>query len=171
MSQKSSSTINEIGTLYMSGMNERISMHFQTTIELRLSQVRAMKEDNPVREGDQQALRDVLAYNAEVRGFDYLALYSRDGRFDMLYGEPVEVLDQTPFLRSLNAGEDKIAVGNDASGNKIVLLGVSAEYLWRMESARRWWQDFRWITYRRCSSWTKRNLWCIRISSAGTGAL
>ena len=29
MSQKSSSTINEIGTLYMSGMNERISMHFQ----------------------------------------------------------------------------------------------------------------------------------------------
>ena len=47
----------------------------------------------------------------------------------MLYGEPVEVLDQTPFLRSLNAGEDKIAVGNDASGNKIVLLGVSAEYL------------------------------------------
>ncbi len=128
MSQKSSSTINEIGTLYMLGMNERISMHFQTTIELRLSQVRAMKEDNPVREGDQQALRDVLAYNAEVRGFDYLALYSRDGRFDMLYGEPVEVLDQTPFLRSLNAGEDKIAVGNDASGNKIVLLGVSAEY-------------------------------------------
>ena len=128
MSRESSSTINEIGTIYMSGMNERISMHFQTTIELRLSQVRAMKEDNSVRNGDLQSLRENLAYNAEVRGFEYLAFYSRDGIFDMLCGEQVEVLDQTPFLKSLNAGEDKIAVGNDASGNKIVLLGVSAEY-------------------------------------------
>ena len=46
----------------------------------------------------------------------------------MIYGSPVDVLDLEPFLNSLNKGEDKIAVGNDANGNKITLLGVSAEY-------------------------------------------
>lgn len=128
MSQMSSSTINEIGTIYMSGMNERISLHFKTTIDMRLAQVRDLKEDSPAGSKDTQELRDELAYNAEARGFDYLALYSREGEFEMIYGSPVDVLDLEPFLNSLNKGEDKIAVGNDANGNKITLLGVSAEY-------------------------------------------
>ncbi len=128
MSRASSSTISEIGRIYMSGMNERISMHFATTIDLRLSQVRAMIEDNPPGKTDSRILRETLAYNAKVRGFDYLAYYSRDGEFDMLCGEQVDVLDPAPFLASLNNGEQKIAVGSDQSGNKLVLMGVSAEY-------------------------------------------
>ena len=31
MKKKSSDTISEVGNIYMSGMNERIRMHFQTT--------------------------------------------------------------------------------------------------------------------------------------------
>lgn len=128
MSRMSSSTINEIGTIYMSGMNERISLHFKTTIDMRLAQVRELKEDSPAGSKDIQELKDKLAYNAKARGFDYLAFCSRDGEFEMIYGAPVTVVDMEPFLTSLNLGEDKIAVGNDISGNKITLLGVSAEY-------------------------------------------
>ena len=42
MSKKSERAINEVGTIYMSGMSERISMHFETTINLRLAQVETM---------------------------------------------------------------------------------------------------------------------------------
>lgn len=132
MGNKSTSTINEVGTIYMSGMNERISLHFETTIDMRLSQVRAMKEDSLSYGIDKEGLKERLAYNAEARGFEYLAFYSRDGEFEMIYGEPVEVLDQDPFLVSLKNGDDKIAVGTDSSGDKIVLLGVPADFL--MES-------------------------------------
>ena len=47
MDRMSSATIRDIGTIYMSGMNERISMHFATTVELRLSQVSSIARDNP----------------------------------------------------------------------------------------------------------------------------
>ena len=42
MNRQSTETINEVGTIYMTGMSERISIHFRTTIELRLSQVDAL---------------------------------------------------------------------------------------------------------------------------------
>ena len=42
MNKKSISTIDDVGAIYMSGMSERISMHFETTITSRLLQVEAM---------------------------------------------------------------------------------------------------------------------------------
>ena len=42
MNQKSSDTIQEVGRIYMTGMSEQISLHYETTIELRLSQVQAL---------------------------------------------------------------------------------------------------------------------------------
>ena len=47
MNRKSEDTINEIGTTYMSSMSEQISMHFETTIKLRLSQVKALVDTIP----------------------------------------------------------------------------------------------------------------------------
>ena len=39
MSRKSAETISAVGTTYMTGMGEKVTQHFATTIELRLSQV------------------------------------------------------------------------------------------------------------------------------------
>lgn len=128
MDRMSSATIRDIGTIYMSGMNERISMHFATTVELRLSQVSSIARDNPPESAGMDVLRGQLAYSAEVRDFDYLAFYSGEGAFDTLYGETMEVLDPAPFRASLDKGECKIAVGNSASGERVVLLGVPAAY-------------------------------------------
>ena len=43
MRKRSSDTISEVGNIYMSGMNERIVLHFATTIEMRLSHVEDME--------------------------------------------------------------------------------------------------------------------------------
>lgn len=119
----------------MSGMNERISMHFGTTIEFRLSHVERLVADISYEDvSDIQRMGEELAYNAEAMGFDYLAFYTTDGTFEMIYGDPVQVTDPEPFLKSLNAGEKKVAVGSDATGKKIVLMGISAEY--PMENGR-----------------------------------
>ena len=39
MSRKSKNTVYEIGNIYMSGMNEQMSRHFETVIKLRFDQV------------------------------------------------------------------------------------------------------------------------------------
>ena len=62
MNRRSTETITEVGTIYMTGMNERISMHFQTTIEMRLMQVEELVQECPPQGGDED--RERLAYSA-----------------------------------------------------------------------------------------------------------
>ncbi|NBH71374.1 hybrid sensor histidine kinase/response regulator [Clostridiaceae bacterium] len=129
MNRQSADTISQIGRIYMSNMSEQVAMHFETTIELRVSQIEALIETiQPERFGDGDELKKELAYNARARGFEYLAFYSDEGDFEMIYGEPVELCDPQPFLDSLNDGEKKVAVGKDVNGRDIVLMGVSTEY-------------------------------------------
>ena len=66
MNKKTMDTISEVGTVYMTGMNERISIHFQTTIELRLSQVEALLRDYPHQGDTRGDMRDKLSYSAEA---------------------------------------------------------------------------------------------------------
>ena len=131
MGKRSSDTINKVGQFYMESLSQQIAMHFETTIGLRLQQVEALVIGTPPaaesNKGHQQVL-DELSYNAKARGFDYLALLSEDGQFEMIYGNPLEISDPGPFMNSLKDDDLKVAVGNDAENNRILLLGVPAEY-------------------------------------------
>lgn len=130
MSKKSERAINEVGTIYMSGMSERISMHFETTINLRLAQVETMiKNINPSQHQKySKSLVEKLESDGKNRSFDYLALMRSDGILEMIYGDEIKLIDPQPFLDSMNNDEKKVAVGNTASGKKIVVMGVSVSY-------------------------------------------
>ena len=104
MNQRSAETIGEVGKIYMDGMSERISLHFATTIDLRLKQVEALVQTHAPDSASPDELRDDLIYSAQARGFDYLGLYSESGKYVPLYGGELEVTDQEPFLGSLNQG-------------------------------------------------------------------
>ena len=124
MSKKSSETIEEVGKLYMNGMNEQIVLHYETIIGLRLSQVSAMAETAFTDTEDREGLLRDLEYSAAARGFSCLALCAADGELEMIYGDVSEVLDQEHFLRSMSLGEQRIAVGRGAQGDGVVLMGA-----------------------------------------------
>lgn len=130
MEQKSAKTMNEIGEAYMSGMSDQITQHFGTIMELNIAQVDAFSQDvleSP--EGD-AIIRDMLVNHAQNREFDSIAYYMEDGTFDMIYGNPIVLSDSymTIFLEAIKEGEEKIALGADDTGNKIILIGVPISY-------------------------------------------
>lgn len=127
MNYKSSETIGKIGKIYMSGMSEQVAMHFETAIELRLSQLNELVGNLQSGITDEEELRQKLAKEAQIRGFEYLAFYSGDGDFDMIYGEKIRLMDPPPFLHSLDQGEKKVAIGKDESDADIVLMGVPVD--------------------------------------------
>ena len=129
MSRKSGETISAVGTTYMTGMGEKVTQHFATTIELRLSQVDSLVGSIPPDSASPSSLRAELARNAKARDFVALAFYSPTGAFDMIYGDEPVLADPDSFLASMNNGDKKVAVASIATGQKDVLLGVSAEYL------------------------------------------
>jgi len=121
-------TIDQIGKLYMASMNERISKHFSTMIDLRLTQLDTLTETipNSIRE-DSDEMRDWLIYNAQIRGFDALAYYFEDGSFEMLFGSQVASVNSSKFLNSMRDGERKISVGINPTGEKSAIIGVPFE--------------------------------------------
>ena len=49
INHQSAAAIRQIGQIYMSGMSQQISLHFGTTIDLRLGQVSALVDSVPPR--------------------------------------------------------------------------------------------------------------------------
>lgn len=71
MNRKSIKTLDEVAQMYMSSMSEQISLHFETTIGLRLDQVEALVEMIP--EGNAQEAektRNQLTWSAQARNFE-----------------------------------------------------------------------------------------------------
>ncbi len=138
MDRISFDTISQVGDSYMHGMSDQISMHFQTTVELRLNQVESIVEDilpDDLRpEAGREDVLEELATTGTARGFSQLALLSAQGEFEMIYGDNLVVTDPPPFLNSLRLGGSKVAVGSDGKGDNLVLLGVACNY--RMENGQ-----------------------------------
>ena len=124
MNQKGADTIRDVGGIYMSGMSEQVAMHFGTTIELRLSQVGALASSLQVGNGKGNAMEVSLTYNARARGFEYLAFYTDEGQFQMLYGVQLDAISQETFLESLVSGKEKVTVGRDINGDDVILMGI-----------------------------------------------
>ena len=128
MSRKSKKAVYEIGEIYMSGMNEQMSRHFESVIKLRFNQASGIVSVVPTDTNDKDRLYEELTYRAQVREFDYLALCSADGDFQTLYGQPIQPINPKPFVEALLQGEQRVAVGIDMAGNEVVLFGVDAAY-------------------------------------------
>lgn len=128
MSRKSTKTIHEVGEIYMSGMSEQMARHFENIIELRFAQVEGIVSVVPSKSADKEAMYADLVYRAQVRGFEYLALCSPNGRFETLCGEAFQPVNPPPFVDALRRSEQRVAVGVDAAGNEVVLFGIDADY-------------------------------------------
>ena len=87
MDWRSTETINDVGQIYMESMSRQVSLHFQTTIDLRLNQVETMVESaSPSREIrnptiTHNRMKEILTDSAKVREFTCLALLRQDGTF------------------------------------------------------------------------------------------
>ncbi len=128
MSRVSEKAINKVGDIYMVGINDHITAHFRTLINLKLEQAETAVEVVPLEMDDIDSLYKELVYRVSVRNFDYIALCSEDGHLEMLEGEQIQLVDPEPFYESLRNNEKKVAVGRDIAGNEVVMFGVRAEY-------------------------------------------
>ena len=125
---RNETTINQVGGLYMASMNERISKHFSTMIDLRLTQLDTLVETIPGRSREDSAMvREWLEYNGTIRGLEALAYFFEDGSFEMIYGVPASSVNADRFFDSMQNGERKVSVGVDDNGEKVAFIGVPFE--------------------------------------------
>lgn len=128
MNKQSNRTINQVGGMYMASMNERISKHFSTMVDLRLTQLDTLVESIPSKtKEDSKSVRDWLEYNGKLRGLDSLAYYFEDGSFEMLYGTEATSTEPDKFLDSMQKGERKVSVGINSDETRAAVIGIPFE--------------------------------------------
>ncbi len=128
MAKSTESTIDEISEIYMSEMNIQIRQKFSSIVGLRLEQVEGVvKRMSSEEEEYGQGMLEDLTLNGQVRGFEYLALYSKEGNMELVYGDEVKI-EEDNFLESLNQDGNIVAMGTDSAGARMLILGKPASY-------------------------------------------
>lgn len=85
LNRQNSDVISDLGNIYMSSMNDRISRHFKTMTDHRLVQMETLAETIPPSYRDGKAeLSEWLEMNGEARNFDSLAYFYSDGSLEMV---------------------------------------------------------------------------------------
>ena len=129
MSRRSEASISEIGAIYMGEMNRQLQQKFTAIVELRLSQVKGITERTSPEDVEfGPDMKEEMALSASVREFTYLGLYSKDGTCDVIYGGPVEIVDQERFLSVLAEGKKMVTNGTGPDGERLLILGISSAY-------------------------------------------
>ena len=153
MNKKSTSTMNEVGEMMMSGIGRQSVMRYDQVIDQRLMMVDGLRktwvaDKTPT---EIETKKEDFIKAAKARGFTYLAFLNPDKTLEKIYyGEEessqteetqtlsidkVELIDKTnnPFFDDLLDGKDKVAVANGLSADGqvaddgIILLGVPTE--------------------------------------------
>ena len=124
----SENAVENIGTAYMDGMNEQVSLHFETIIDLRLTMAESIARIAVDEKSGSYGTKEDIEYGARARHFRCAFLYSSDGRIEMIYGDPVTLNYPDLFLASVQKGERKTASAVCDSGEDVILFGVPCEY-------------------------------------------
>ena len=133
---QSEKTISHVGSIYMASMNERISKHFSTMLDLRMTQLNTLVETIPGDATiDSGEIREWLEYNGKIRGMEAIAYYFADGSYEMVYGTPVDPANPDTFLEMVSSKEQTVSIGIDADGTQSAIIGIPFEIM--MDDGRR----------------------------------
>ncbi len=125
MNKQNEDAVHHVGSLYMAGINERISKHFETMVDFRLSQLSALVDTAPLeQDAESGELQEWLEFNANARGFVGLAYYFDDGTSEVIYGDEVSSVNPERLQESLQAGESRISIGITEDGGQKALIGT-----------------------------------------------
>lgn len=129
VSMKTGNAVNEITNIYISEINEQIKQKFSAISQLRINQVAAVIQRTEKGENtDLESEREDIRLSAEVRGFEWLGLYVGENRFVSIYGDDIEIPDDSLRV-SLDDNGEVITYGYTKEGEKLFVFGTKADYV------------------------------------------
>ena len=129
MEFRTKDSVEAINKVYMSEINVQLQQKFTSIIDLRLSQVEGVvRRTLPQNVEYGEEMLDELKTSAEVRNFIYLGFYTEDGRLEKISGEDVESVEINDKAALLSRDGYIIEQGVGEYGEKVLLLGIEAEY-------------------------------------------
>lgn len=121
-------TVEDITVVYMSEMSEQIQQKFKAIIDLRQEQIEGIIKLTPADAGSDDEILEELWQSAELYNFTYLAFLNDEGVLKKAFGDDVDLTDGSDIIADLQKDGDIVAQGRTLNGEKMLLLGMEAEY-------------------------------------------
>ncbi len=120
---QSNQAVTQLGNIYMSNINERISKHFGAISDQCLSPLTTFAENiPPMCEDSKEEYFKWMTYYGHSRDYESISWCDSEGNIETIYGDPLQYSGPSIFLDALKNGEGKVAVGYNGSGEQVVLM-------------------------------------------------
>ena len=123
LNRQNEQAVTQLGNIYMSNINERISKHFDAISDQCLIPMTTFAENiPPMCESSKEEYFKWMTYYGHSRDYESVSWCDDEGNIETIYGDPLQYSGPSTFLETLKNGEGRVAVGYNGSGEQVVLM-------------------------------------------------
>lgn len=115
--------VTQLGNIYMSNINERITKHFEAISAQCLDPLTTFAENiPPMAENSKEEYFKWMTYYGHSRNYNSISWCDEDGNIETIYGNPLQDTGSPIYIESLKNGKSRVAVGYNNAGEQVVLM-------------------------------------------------
>lgn len=115
--------VTQLGNIYMSNINNRISKHFDAISEQCLTPMTTFAENiPPMCESNKEEYLKWMTYYGHSRDYESVSWCDSEGNLETIYGNSLQYSGSATFLETLKRGESRVSVGYNDKGEQVVLM-------------------------------------------------
>lgn len=123
LNRQNEQAVTQLGNIYMSNINNRISKHFDAISEQCLTPMTTFAQNiPPMCESNKEEYLKGMTYYGHSRNYESVSWCDSEGNLETIYGDPLQYSGPAVFLETLKSGESRVAVGNNGKGEQVVLM-------------------------------------------------
>ena len=123
LNSQNEQTITQLGNIYMSNINDRITKHFGSVSDQFLIPMKTLAESVPEAwVKDRDTFYRWLTYSGHSRGYESVCWSDAEGNCQSIYGDPITFFNAAYFLDTMKSGESRVVVGYNGKGEQVLLL-------------------------------------------------
>lgn len=123
LNRQNDQAVTQLGNIYMSNINDRISKHFDAISDQCLTPMTTFAQNiPPMCESNKEEYFKWMTYYGHSRDYESVSRCDSEGNLETIYGDPLQYSGPAVFLDTLKAGESRVAVGYNGSGDQVVLM-------------------------------------------------
>lgn len=123
LNRQSEQAVTQLGNIYMSNINERISKHFDAISDQCLIPMTTFAENiPPMCESSKEEYFEWMTYYGHSRDYESISWCDDEGNIETIYGDSLQYSGPANYLDTLKKGEARVAVGRNGSGEQVVLM-------------------------------------------------
>ncbi len=127
LNRQNEQAITQLGNIYMSNINDRISKHFGSISDQCLTPLTTFAENIPPKcESSKEDYFKWMTYYGHSRNYESISWCDNEGNIETIYGNPLQNSGPATFLKTMKDGESRVAVGYNGSGEQVVLMCAPA---------------------------------------------